>query len=973
MNSKMRFCLITLQLMLLLTVNGMAQPVVFYEPDEFNYLLPYGTETDGVIQLLNDGDQPLNFSARQESAPPRDLPIEILAWLKYTDLEQEWANTKTSLGQIPAPYHLTEYEGGDSLEFADLLHHTDVLLMPDMGRGLEGDIRPYAMLFAPAILEFLDRGGIAIFFDVQGQAAMFLRTADLMKISITQKSINPIDCKVRIGHPVTDGVGLYTVLRANNLHVCEDADALALAGPEGNQWANITVRQMGKGSIVYFGADWQDFNPEMTKMLNNTVYWSRGGTNWLQFDPLEGVVEPGSDRDIIFKLKSALTPGPGLFTRYIVIDTNDPDVARIVIPIRMGVTERLPVNLQVSPTELFVLGEPERDTSMVLTLTNPSQGSVYADISFDRPNVHWLKMNRYRIVLNPQEEDRVWLTFDPIPAADTLNVVNIQIVFDNPGLDTIRIPVRYYTGSVFGEISGEVTDSLTGNPVSAVQINLNGLTTATNFNGLYTLSGIPPATYQMRVEHRDFLPESFNDIQIVQDELTELSVALTFATCELEFGDTVRFALDPGITDSVAGQISNQGTGNLDYTSKFVDRNPPPWVGTFSTRLATNTGKLAEASVTYGAVLCGDTLAVSGISDLGQTKRIWLVDRKGKIIRFFDQPAGHRNGMAGLAWDGELLWGTGRLELFGLDLEGNIKRRFALPGLYYRAVTYDPRTKQLYLADGTHPDILVYTRGGQLVEKLVNPGLMITDMAFHEEDPDGFFLYVITKSEAAPARVVKLNPLTGESRQLFDVPTLQDEVAGGISLTHEWSPHYWTMVIQLNGLPGRTILYNLSPRTTWVRLEPKSWILKPGEMIPASVYMDTRGFKVGDILHGYFSIDGHQRGGASNLWVNVEVTDPLSVNGGGQVAIPTELQMSGYPNPFNDRMNIKFSGMPGEPVDLLIYDTAGRLVQTVAKGMPYTGGTVSMSWSARNFASGVYLVRLQQGATTRTQRVVLLR
>ena len=59
-------------------------------------------------------------------------------------------------------------------------------------------------------------------------------------------------------------------------------------------------------------------------------------------------------------------------------------------------------------------------------------------------------------------------------------------------------------------------------------------------------------------------------------------------------------------------------------------------------------------------------------------------------------------------------------------------------------------------------------------------------------------------------------------------------------------------------------------------------------------------------------------------------------------------------------------------VSLQIYDIAGRLVESLVDEI-LESGYHTTQWNAKNFASGVYFVRLEAGNFHDTQKVILLK
>ena len=79
-----------------------------------------------------------------------------------------------------------------------------------------------------------------------------------------------------------------------------------------------------------------------------------------------------------------------------------------------------------------------------------------------------------------------------------------------------------------------------------------------------------------------------------------------------------------------------------------------------------------------------------------------------------------------------------------------------------------------------------------------------------------------------------------------------------------------------------------------------------------------------------------------------------------------------YPNPFNPVTNIVY-GLPEHVnVQILVYDLSGKQVETLINEFQ-TPGYHSVNWNANNLPSGVYLIRMDSGDFTQTQKVLLVK
>lgn len=79
-----------------------------------------------------------------------------------------------------------------------------------------------------------------------------------------------------------------------------------------------------------------------------------------------------------------------------------------------------------------------------------------------------------------------------------------------------------------------------------------------------------------------------------------------------------------------------------------------------------------------------------------------------------------------------------------------------------------------------------------------------------------------------------------------------------------------------------------------------------------------------------------------------------------------------YPNPFNPSTKISFSLPNDGEVTLHIYDSNGKLVQTLLNG-PMNTGLYNFTFDGSKLASGVYFARLTSGKFVSTQKMILLK
>jgi len=120
-------------------------------------------------------------------------------------------------------------------------------------------------------------------------------------------------------------------------------------------------------------------------------------------------------------------------------------------------------------------------------------------------------------------------------------------------------------------------------------------------------------------------------------------------------------------------------------------------------------------------------------------------------------------------------------------------------------------------------------------------------------------------------------------------------------------------------------------------------------------------FEVTSVSHGSFSYDS----GANNETRSCESGNVFRV-------AASRLTISAYPNPFNPITEIKYSVPSEGRISIRIYDSRGALVETLLDG--YAGaGERSVTWDARDHASGIYFAQVRSGNTVEMQKVTLLK
>ncbi|MBN1299943.1 MAG: T9SS type A sorting domain-containing protein [Melioribacteraceae bacterium] len=93
--------------------------------------------------------------------------------------------------------------------------------------------------------------------------------------------------------------------------------------------------------------------------------------------------------------------------------------------------------------------------------------------------------------------------------------------------------------------------------------------------------------------------------------------------------------------------------------------------------------------------------------------------------------------------------------------------------------------------------------------------------------------------------------------------------------------------------------------------------------------------------------------------------------------IPAELPVNyslsqNYPNPFNPETTIEFAVPYEQHVKLVVYDLLGRQMSILADEI-YAAGNYSVKFKPRNYASGVYVYRIESGKFISTRKMLFVK
>jgi hypothetical protein len=162
----------------------------------------------------------------------------------------------------------------------------------------------------------------------------------------------------------------------------------------------------------------------------------------------------------------------------------------------------------------------------------------------------------------------------------------------------------------------------------------------------------------------------------------------------------------------------------------------------------------------------------------------------------------------------------------------------------------------------------------------------------------------------------------------------------------------------------------VQPASSWLSVIPPSGSVLPGDsaIVAVQVHADTTDNGVFDF---YGFLDVHMNSCPDSV-IHVDVIATILDAEEEFVPQPLTFSLSAYPNPFNPATTLTFSLPHDATVSLVIYDLLGREMRRLHDA-PATSGVHRVSFDASDLPSGIYVARLQAGATTISQKLVMLK
>ena len=511
------------------------------------------------------------------------------------------------------------------------------------------------------------------------------------------------------------------------------------------------------------------------------------------------------------------------------------------------------------------------------------------------------------------------LTFDPeegeIPGEDSIPV---EVFITSEGIEpgNYNILISMETESEIMEFTAiisvdspaafltcRVSDAETEEIMRNVRIDVDRyeITRFTNRNGITDFESLPTGEYEFSFSADDYLTH-LEEYRIDGEGELFLAVDLLHSECNPD-RDNIEEALDPDNILQTEITISNDGNGPLTYTTEkrlLGDANSEPW----DLRHSINIGEITGDSRIQGVVFIDDLFYFAGAND--REPMIHVINRDGEVVNQYPQLGESRYGYKDIAWDGELIWGSGERNIFGFTPEGEEVISFDTGLSPCTNIAWDSEREILW-GSGTTTNIFGFDRDGNRVDELQRQGIRMYGLAFWPDDPDGSQLYIFHKINDIGDEIV--SKMDTDNSDTTTVIVLEPEGAGvaqGCCITNQYDIYSWVfMACVNNGANDRLEIWQLDARKDWMDIEPPDGVIEAEEEQEFVITLDATGLPQA-LFEGEIIIKHDGIGGQTPITISLDVGEG---GGGNQEG---EMNLS-----FIDGWNIISAHLQPDPDDII--------------------------------------------------------
>jgi len=281
--------------------------------------------------VINAGGSDLDFEFEGTGSSNQ---VRVLAHLYGVDLGTEYPNTIDAIDQYFTNYTLDTTSTITSSVLQAALVDKDVLLFPEQEFG---SITHYTS-FATVIQNFISGGGQVVVCGSSGTTADRIYDMGLFTGSYGSNTSSGNIIVSDTTDDFMDGIPLtFTAVNATFYHNFTNIDKIELASFATSDI--VSYRNIGSGKAVYVGFDYFDSNPQVDRIISNTIRYANqnGLPPWISLDSTAGTVSPGDSVLVYVTFYSGSLAG-GVYTTNLIVTSNDPLIPSDTIQVTLNVS-----------------------------------------------------------------------------------------------------------------------------------------------------------------------------------------------------------------------------------------------------------------------------------------------------------------------------------------------------------------------------------------------------------------------------------------------------------------------------------------------------------------------------------------------------------------------------------------------------------------------------------------------------------
>ncbi len=399
----------------------------------------------------------------------------------------------------------------------------------------------------------------------------------------------------------------------------------------------------------------------------------------------------------------------------------------------------------------------------------------------------------------------------------------------------------------YARISGTVRNQ-DGQPVPNATVSNGREDVSTNFNGIfflsYTLAGDVTLSFSKPGFHPTIIEEVFepDEARVFNVELIEARVSADPEAIEFDLGGNDQLDVEINLTNETdlptpfwVRVLSNPGVMNDQDNRRSMreiagsgPERDDPWDVVFEWNIT----QRSLLNRIMGAEFADDRFYLT-CADPEVGPKVVVLDWEGNLVRTIDQPVETVGwGLRDLAWDGEFLYASQNNRIYGFSTGGDLSSEQAgAPIELNRALAYDSETDGFWSAEWDSDWYLV-NRDGEIQMQWDEHGLSgIYGFAYHQNDPDGMFLYALNLEEDGSTGIYRSNPQEGTIEQVHAL----EGAPTGCFITGAWDEDRWILgAVTGSGEQYLTGL-ELNRRFGFLGVDPESGVIEPDGELPLTL------------------------------------------------------------------------------------------------------------------------------------------